>query len=386
MIGLLAERGSYSLDALVGWSPTSFGHVQVPGFEPRVPYDLPVMSSGGCVVVGSGFLAAQRPRLDPEEMVAVLRRSFDEVIFWDHADPFQLDLDASEIRHFSRVVKINGIYRDPDLYNFEVGSPSPSGRWVEKTAVRPGPRYDEALVRAIRLVPPCFLSSVPAVRNRTRRLYQPSWERQAKNVIDQATEAWLRLGRGRRPRMTAHLAGSLTHVQRHDALRRLRAAKLRVWGGITTVPSFIAGFGNAFGLGKLDESARSGVEAQLRTEGLMMAPLARPAFIASMLKCKAVVSITGYGEICFRMAEAWASGRVLVCQDLSHVRIDYPLEPGRNVIYCRPDLTDLAAILEDIECRWERYRHVGEQGLTDWLNWTKTAPELIDGALTFLQT
>lgn len=336
MIGILAERGSYSLDALIGWSPSSFAQIEEPDLGAKAPYNLEKVRSGRCAVVASGFLAARRPRVAVEELVSRLRRSFDEVVFWDHADPFQLDLAANELALFDRILKVNGLYKDPDLYNYEVGAPSPTGNWTEKTALRQGPRYAAEELSALRLGPPCFLSSVPMVRSRTRALYQGWLERSVKDRIDDVADIWVSMNGLRAPRRTAHVAGALSHVQRADALRRIRQAGVSFFGGITGVPPFIAGFDERFGMKHLDPEARSRVEAGLRQEGLMMAPLSRPNYVASMVSCKAVVSITGYGEICFRMAEAWMAGRVLVCQDLSHAQTGFPLEAGRNVVYCRP--------------------------------------------------
>lgn len=384
MIGILAERGSYSIDALMAWSQSSFAHIEDPDLRPKAPYNLEKVRSGRCAVVASGFLAALRPRVAVEELVSRLRRSFDEVVFWDHADPFQLDLGANELALFDRVLKVNGLYKDPDLYNYEVGAPSPSGNWTQKKTLRPGPRYAPDDLAALRLGPPCFLSSVPKVRSRTRTLYQGWLERSLKDRVDDVADVWVSLTRLRAPQRTAHVAGTLSHVQRADALRRIRQAGVPFFGGITSVPPFIAGFDGRFGMNRLDPQARARVEAELREEGLMMAPLARPNYVASMLSCKAVVSITGYGEICFRMAEAWVAGRVLVCQDLSHVQTGFPLEPGRNVVYCRPDLSDLAAILDDIECHWPRYRQIAEQGRQDFQAWSRRAPEMIGETLACL--
>ena len=88
-----------------------------------------------------------------------------------------------------------------------------------------------------------------------------------------------------------------------------------------------------------------------------------------MLSCKAVLSVAGVGEVCFRMAEAWAMRRVLVCQDLSHARLLFPLKAGHNVVFCRPDLSDLGDILADIEQNFPRYVDIAEQGHHDWRDW-----------------
>src|SRR5205814_5315295 len=124
-------------------------------------------------------------------------------------------------------------------------------------------------------------------------------------------------------------------------------------GGITSVPSFVTGL-KGIGMARLTPAERQDLTKRISSEGLMTRPMNRLRYQLSMADCKAVVSITGYGELCFRMAEAWANRRVLVCQDLSHVKTLFPFEAGRNVVYCRPDLSDLIEILEDIECNFRR--------------------------------
>ncbi len=54
-----------------------------------------------------------------------------------------------------------------------------------------------------------------------------------------------------------------------------------------------------------------------------------------------------------------------MCQDLSHARMMFPFAPGRNVLSFRPDLTDLADILDDIECNYRTYISIAEQGYRD---------------------
>jgi hypothetical protein len=105
-------------------------------------------------------------------------------------------------------------------------------------------------------------------------------------------------------------------------------------------------------------------------EGILVPRRNRIRYQASMWDCKSVISIAGYGELCFRVAEAWANRAVLVCQDLSHVDTLFPLQAGRNVVYCRPDLEDLTDILDDLECNYRNYVQIAEHGYDDWRRWS----------------
>jgi hypothetical protein len=146
-------------------------------------------------------------------------------------------------------------------------------------------------------------------------------------------------------------------------------SSIRWKGGITGVPAFVTGLrGN--GMARLGPGEQKALTGRIADDGILVPCLSRPRYLVSMWDCKAVISITGYGELCFRMAEAWANRRILVCQDLSHVRTLFPLAPGRNVVYCRPNLADLTDILDDIECNFGNYIDVAEQGHKDWLEWS----------------
>jgi hypothetical protein len=128
---------------------------------------------------------------------------------------------------------------------------------------------------------------------------------------------------------------------------------------------------------RLSRAERQALTAELSAEGLMIDSVNRVSYQLSMSDCKAVLSITGYGELCFRMAEAWANRRVLVCQDLSHVRTLFPFERGRNVVYCRPDLGDLIDVLDDIECNFRNYVDIAEQGHRDWIDWSSDVEKVM---------
>src|SRR5262249_5227558 len=123
------------------------------------------------------------------------------------------------------------------------------------------------------------------------------------------------------------------------------------------------------------------LEGCLAGEGLMARPLDRFRYLASMSDCKSVVSIVGHGEMCYRMAEAWSNRRILVCQDISHVRTLFPFKPGCNVVYCRPDLSDLVDLLDDVECNFSNYIDIAEQGRRDWIEWCSRVTEVLDYSL-----
>jgi hypothetical protein len=375
-IGLLATRGGYATDALVAGSDLLLGAVDISGLglpDYQCPYGLPVIHSGATVVVSSSWLSELRQAgvNVVSKVLSPLRERFDRVIGLDHGDPFLLCLPDEEASLMNVILKVNGVYKDPDLNNYLVGAPTSDGRWAEKSEPRE-PAYQPANLQKLIPSVPCFLGASAGLRAKTRRYYcRSSIRRAGRSVGDQLLAGLPKpLKTNHPPRSTAHFFASLTHIQRAVAVKKLKGSSLRWNGGLTAVPEYITGLKGS-GMAKLSDEERNSLEARLAEEGLLTESLNRFRYNLSMADCKAVLSITGYGEICFRMSEAWANRRVLVCQDISHVQTLFPFQAGRNVIYCRPDLSDMIEILDDIECNFRKYIDVAEQGYQDWLDWSK---------------
>lgn len=382
MIGLLTTPGSYAADFLVSSGQFRLAAVDVAGLNVphyTCPYLLPKIRSGDAVIIVSGWLHdAARNGVDVRgEILLPLRERFHRIVGLDQADPFQLDFSDSVMELMDVVLKVNGVYKDRDLYNYIVGAPTPNGRWTEKVEIREV-TYAAHDLDKIRLSVPCFLGVASGLRARVRRYYCNSMStRLMRDLGDWFCD---RLNRSpnttRRRRYAAHFYGTLTHVQRAEAAQRFQRSSIPWKGGITGVPTFVTGLrGN--GMARLTPAEQKALTERIANEGVLVPRLNRLQYQASMGDCKAVISITGYGELCFRMAEAWANRCVLVCQDLSHVETLFPLQEGRNVVYCRPDLDDLTDILDDVECNYHQYIDIAEQGHHDWLQWSRQLGQVL---------
>jgi hypothetical protein len=386
-IGLLAERIG-TVDSLVTLSDLPLRSVDLSplALPPyRCPYGLPAIDSGDIVLVTSWWLQTQRRSgLNVvKQVLRPLRERFRRVIGLDHADMFHPVFPDEYLSAMDVVLKMNGVYQDLELYNFLVGAPTPDGRWTEKTE----PSHERfSLTNLQKFVPsiPCFLYISPQHRAMMRSFYRTSLvNRTARAFGDLLISRLVRsLPLNRSPCHTVHFIARLSHIQRLDTARQLRRSSLRWRGGITHIPDYVQGLGrvvvsNPCEDHKIDPATREALMTQLVAEDLLTPRLNRYQHMLMMRDCKAVLSIVGYGELGFQMAEAWASRRVLVCQDLSHVRTLFPFAPGRNVVYCRPDLTDLIDILDDIECNYRNYIPIAEQGYRDWLEWSRDVRAVI---------
>jgi len=279
------------------------------------------------------------------ELLADLKARVPRLLYLEQASPFRLCQTPVVLAVADAVLKVNGVYADPALNAFDVGAPRADGNWSRPDLRLPNPPSPE-LVERVHLSVPCFLGCVPTLRSRVQRLYGRNI---ARRVAARAGEALLSAAGGLlgRPPYAVHFLGALTHIQRLDAVRRLRESGVPWLGGLTDVPREVTGAA---------PEELEGLRSLIAAEGFAAPRAHRLAYRRDLLRCKAVLSITGYGELAFRMAEAWASRRLLICQDLSHARTLFPLEAGRNVVYCRPDLTDLADLVRDVHENWERWR------------------------------
>src|SRR6202022_3392316 len=107
----------------------------------------------------------------------------------------------------------------------------------------------------------------------------------------------------------------------------------------------------------------------------LRARVGRVRYIQDMCRHRVVVAPTGYGELGQRHAWALRTGAALVCQDLSHVEMMFPLRDCENVGFCRHDLSDLrnlvGGLLDDDVLRC-RIAHEGRRSFAAWARQWRT--------------
>jgi hypothetical protein len=367
---LLGEHFDYMLTLVMALGAARFGDAD-PAVPTAAPRPLPTMHEGEVVLVGSAWAERASARgIDvARQIIPDLRRRFDRVIGLDQETSCQLQFSDDVFRALDVVIKPNALYRDLDLYSWQVGTDAPEGRWTEKVTRRATTLSTDDLAKLHLSVPSLTIVGLEA-RALARRYHRPfAPARWARDLSDRALAFAVRPIRpDAPPHATAHFLGTLSNMQRLDMLQRLARRHIRAIGGLTGISATV--FGSA---GRSHERLALDVE----TSGFAVPRQGRLRYRMGIASAKAVVSIAGHGEICFRMAEAWGQRRLLVCQDLSHLRTLYPFENRRNVIFCRPDLSDLADILDDVECNVPRYVPIAEQGYSDWREWSRRVPELL---------
>jgi hypothetical protein len=109
-------------------------------------------------------------------------------------------------------------------------------------------------------------------------------------------------------------------------------------------------------------------------------PVSRRRFLRDLRLHQVAVAPTGYGELTYRHGEALMTGAALVCQDLRHVETMFPFRDRENVVFCRPDLSDLRSSVEELLRDEDLRRRVGREGRRSYAAWAARWREhLYDG-------
>lgn len=343
------------------------------------PFDLPRIVKPDVVLVTPDWyqwLASQGADVE-DRIFSRLRAACSIIIGLEGHDAFRLWMPPSGLDRVDLLIKGGGLYRDRELYNYEVGAHYPGANWTGKS--KPSIRtYTTSQLDKLRLSLPCFLGINNHIRARVRRkmLRFPPIQRALRRMGDLLSEfETLILGPLIAPRETLHCLVSLTHIARLELLISLRRAGVRGHHGVTSVTEYIGG------TERLEEKASRAdldtIHATLNENGLLHPPLNRYQFKRSLRRHKAVIAPNGYGELTLRHGDTWEQGRALICPDLSHVETMYPFKNETNVIYCRPDFSDVNSILSKIENGELDSALIGRRGQEDWNKWSSDINDLL---------
>lgn len=104
--------------------------------------------------------------------------------------------------------------------------------------------------------------------------------------------------------------------------------------------------------------------AEMLSAHLPVNRVGRGRFFAEMAKAKAVISPFGWGEINIgRDYECFLSGALLIKPDMSHLET-WPnvFIAGSTMVIFRWDMSDLVALVEEVECHYEKFVEIARRG------------------------
>ncbi len=336
------------------------------------PFGLPTVERAEVVLISAAWfqwLAVSHPERVPETF-ARLEGCAEVLVGVESHDELQLNMPPQAIERMACVLKGGGLYRDRELYNYAVGPRFPGGIWSERRRPR-GVIYTSADLEKLRLSIPCFLWVAPGARRRLRAAREdlPASRRIVRDAGERLLTPALALTAHRRARSRdVHCVGRLTHIQRLEALRLLDG--LSGSHAITEVPEHVSGRPAAEPFWHGEPLAQSERLCLQQAAGpFMRPPVGRLAFQLELRRHRVVFAPTGHGELTYRHMEALAAGAALVCQDLSHAETMFPFEERRNVLFCRPDLSDLRSLVEEALRDEGLRRRVSGEGRRTYVDW-----------------
>lgn len=308
-----------------------------------------------------------------ENTMRVLETSAETVVGLDGTDYFELGFTPPALERVTTVIKFQGVFRDRDLYNYDVGPWHPGAIWSQKTSPKQQ-RYRDEDLEKIRLSVPCLLLDLPGPL-RTAREYEVAGtstsgrtmsrtQRRIRNVAEEMFSAAVGAAPIRARPLEVQCLATLTHVQRLDALRRLDG--FSGTRGIDRIPVNVAGM----------EQRASSVDSEHARRALVAEAtrrahrrLGKVRYARDMCRHRVVVAPTGYGELGQRHGWAMRAGAALVCQDLGHVEMMFSLRADENVVFCRHDLSDLRPRVQELLDDEAWRRRIAGEGRRSFAAW-----------------
>ena len=196
-------------------------------------------------------------------------------------------------------------------------------------------------------------------------------QQRARNVGEEVLSRLIAAAPLRMRRLDVHCVATLTHVQRLDAMRRLDGFSGS--RGIDRVPPAVAG---------TNDDAVLPRELLSDATPFLRARVGRVRYLTDMCRHRVVVAPTGYGELGQRHAWALRTGAALVCQDLSHVEMMFPLRQHENVAFCRHDLTDLRLVVRQLLEDDAGRRRIARAGRRSFAAWSSQWRSHLDTGIT----
>lgn len=379
--GLLALRHSGWFEDLLfacsGLSVSALDYRALGLSDTHNPYDLRLSDRVDVALVTPdwyGWLHTVHRSAIPT-VFARLRRHAQTVVGYEGVDTFDLALPPEAIDHLDLVIKAQGLYHDRERYNLQSGPVYPARN---RRVVGSQKRYESSHLDKLRLSVPCFLGVDHRIRARVRKA-KPDigpWVARGRRLADLSLEITIALAqRTVPPSLLVHCVCTLTHVSRLDVMRVLRGQDVSGDHCVTEIPELVWGTDSL--TQPIPKALSEEWTQQLSALEMLCERQPRWRYRLRILAHRAVLAPTGYGELTFRQAEAWISGRALICPSLSFAQTMFPFKDRENVLFARPDWSDLPSLLSDLADDDALWTKIGTNGRRAWLMWRDNYDHLL---------
>ncbi|RJE70862.1 glycosyltransferase family 1 protein [Reichenbachiella sp. MSK19-1] len=341
------------------------------------PYQLEPAEDFDIIFIGSHPLRYLVPNGKEKEVIKALEKKCKKLVLIDGWDSFDLSVPPSIVDLFETVLKVNGVYKDKDLYNWKVGCDYPGVNWTNKETKK-NHIYTHEQLDKIKLSFPCQVGIVPEVKRRLRK-HNPTlgyWTTQSRNIVDQMFKQASVLMKYRFANQLTSFLGDLGHIQRLELLHLLHDNHIDGDYGVFRVLESMAGLEQSL----CPEQVKKHKE-ELEAHKLLKKKKNRIQYLYDFSKFKSIISPVGYGEMCFRDLEIMQMGRCGIKQDISHVDHLAPFVPNENIIFCKPNFSDLVEILHNVDRREIDYKQIGKNAYKAARSWEQNIDQVLETSI-----
>ncbi len=382
---ILTRDTNWFMDSVLSTKDISFYEVNPKqiGFELPNPYSFTYCDAPDIILVDSSFYSWVRGRYPNtiKQVYAALRNisKYKTIIGAEGTDWFHLARPTEAYNLTDITLKASGLFKDLDLYNYEVGSCSPNKIWTAKTKKLAEP-FSQEIIDKLRLSLPCFITIDRRVRRKARFI---KTQISAPQKFVRYWGDWVSdievslLSKLIKPKKLLHFIGGLTHIQRLEMLIELKEYRAESTFQINDVEDYI--WGTERRRQPMTAEIKEALIKRVSDEGFYSKTrMNRNTFKRSLLNHKIILAPTGFGELTYRHAEGWKSNRTVLCQDLSHVNTMYPLKNMQNVCFCKTDFSDIKDKVKELKNDNTLRNTLAQNGHTDWVNWISGYEIILD--------
>jgi len=382
-IGLVADHTDLLLDNFMISSNVEFYHLNF-SWGDKVfpnPYALKSLDNADFIIVDTSIVSLiERFGIenDFQKIFSQIRsKSKNGLIGSEGVDWFHLSQKPAIYNELDIVLKSGGIYKDKNQYNSYSGSCSSNQLW-DKTDIPNPIQYDNEILDKINISLPCFIAIDPYFRRKLRKT--STQINDTSRIVRNAQEQLLSIYLNQKSKKSAsnykyHFRGSITNYSRlllgeilndidfEGTYQLLFGSDEYMWG-------------SKYGRKKIPIQFKNELKKRATNINFIGERISKKKLLDEMLAHGIILSPNGFGELCYRHAEAWLLNRTLLCQDLSHVEMLFKIEHERNAVFCKSDFSDIKEKLNDLKDDSFR-NNIALQGNRDWEKWISNPNKIL---------
>lgn len=327
------------------------------------PYQLTLTKTADAAIITSNFDELLFKKHGEEFAINFYNelKAIYPIIGFDTFDTFDLGFTNSSVNVFDIIIKTQGIYNDFNKYK-------ESNKY-----------FSEQTYKNLRLSFPCFVCIHPTIRNRVRKAKQMSFSLRFSLQILDNISLWV--SKLIPSLKSVFFIGGLTHINRGKIIASTNFP-YDSEVSISFIPNEL-GFDDKQNILSTDSKIQHLISI-LRNKGVLINSkrINRFYFLLKLQFHKIIWAPRGYGEITFRHGEAISNKRLLLCEDLSNVKMYFDFKHLENVVFYPEKSIDLSSQINDIIKEKSLLQSISSKGYQLWESKTTDIDNLLRETVT----